>query len=41
MNWADVEPQIPNRIVNFNDVFQIVLAFQGDEYPFANPDPCP
>ena len=38
---TDVEPQDPNQIVNFNDVFQIVIAFQGDPYPFGCPDdPC-
>ena len=38
---ADVEPQELNRVVNFNDVFLIVLAFQADPYPFGCPnDPC-
>ena len=38
---TDVVPQEPNRIVNFNDVLFVVLAFQGDYYPFGCPDdPC-
>ena len=39
--WADVEPEVPNRLVNINDVLFIILAFQGAEYPFAAPTPCP
>ena len=38
---TDVQPQTPNHVVNFNDVFTIVLAFQGAPYPFGCPDdPC-
>ena len=39
--WADVEPEIPNRIVNFTDVFLLVLAFRGEPYPFSAPVDCP
>ena len=27
--WVDVEPEEPNRIINCNDVLQLVLAFTG------------
>lgn len=41
MPRTDVEPQEPNRVVNFNDVLFVLLAFQGDPYPFGCPaDPC-
>jgi len=38
---TDVEPQVLNRVININDAFQVILAFQGDPYPFGCPnDPC-
>ncbi len=38
---ADVHPQEPNRIINFNDVLFVMFGFQGDYYPFGCPDdPC-
>ena len=38
---TDLEPQEPNRVVNFNDVLFALFAFQGDPYPFGCPDdPC-
>jgi len=38
---TDVEPQTPNGVVNFNDVFAVVLAFQAEPYPFGcSDDPC-
>ncbi|MCH7992877.1 MAG: hypothetical protein IIB57_00380 [Planctomycetes bacterium] len=38
---TDVEPQILNRLANFNDVLIVIFAFQGDPYPFGCPDdPC-
>ena len=36
---ATVDP--PNYVVNFSDVQQIVLAFQGNPYPFSDPADCP
>ena len=39
--WLDVEPEEPNRIVNFNDVLQLVPAFTGQPYPFGDPANCP
>lgn len=39
--WADIHPETPNRIVNIDDVFNTILAFQGAQYPFSNPSDCP
>ena len=39
--WVDVEGEVPNEVINFSDVFRVVLAFQGAEYPFAAPADCP
>lgn len=36
---ATVDP--PNFVVNFADVQQMVLAFQGQPYPFSDPADCP
>ncbi|MBU0717861.1 MAG: hypothetical protein KJ749_06390 [Planctomycetes bacterium] len=41
LTWVDLEPQGPNAILNFSDIMQIVLAFQGGDYPFADPLSCP
>ena len=47
---SDVEPQFINRVVNINDVFRVISAFQGNPYPFGCPadacqdnlvNPCP
>ncbi len=41
------DPSLPppenqlNRLVNMNDVFQFILAFQGNEYPGGDIDLCP
>lgn len=40
MTWVDVDPEVTNRIVNFNDVLMVLSAFAGDEYPFNGPA-CP
>jgi len=38
---TDIHPRVPNRIVNIDDVFFFVKAYQGFEYPFGCPDdPC-
>ena len=38
---TDVEPQVLNRLANFNDLLVVLFAFQGDTYPFGCPsDPC-
>ena len=47
---SDVEPQFINRVVNINDVFRVISAFQANPYPFGCPadacqdnlvNPCP
>jgi hypothetical protein len=40
-DWLDVEPQVPNLIVNLADAFLVVQAFQLQPYPFMDPIPCP
>ena len=38
---TDIHPRLVNRIVNIDDVFFSIKAFQGDVYPFGCPDdPC-
>ncbi|MCH8243120.1 MAG: hypothetical protein IH897_10995 [Planctomycetes bacterium] len=39
--WADVQPETPNRVANFNDVLLLVLAFTAQPYPFSAPADCP
>jgi len=39
--WADLEPEVPNQLININDIYVILLAFQGEPYPFSDPTPCP
>ncbi|MCH7994987.1 MAG: hypothetical protein IIB57_11170 [Planctomycetes bacterium] len=39
--WVAIEPEEPNRIVNFNEVLQLVPAFTGQPYPFGDPANCP
>lgn len=34
---ADVQPEEPNRIVNCNDVLQLVPVFTGRPFPFTDP----
>ena len=38
MSVADVDPGDINAIVNFNDVLFVILAFQGEMYPFGPAD---
>ena len=38
---VDIEPQETNAVLNFTDIMQIVLAFQSEPYPFADPGDCP
>ena len=40
LSWVDIHPEVPNNIVNFDDVFHFVLAFKGDPYPFSDPMSC-
>lgn len=39
--WADIHPEIPNRVINIDDTFNTILAFQGLQYPFSDPLDCP
>ncbi|MBU0718347.1 MAG: hypothetical protein KJ749_08870, partial [Planctomycetes bacterium] len=41
LEWVEIEPQELNFIINFSDIMQIVLAFQGGPYPFVAPADCP
>ena len=41
MTWVDVDPEVPNAVLNFTDIFQIVQGFKGEPYPFRNPADCP
>ncbi len=38
---TDVNPQVPDKVTNGNDVLQIVNAFGISPYPFVTPDNCP
>ena len=51
---VDLHPQVPNGAANvgpnINDVFQVIVAFQGNQYPYGCPNdlcwdnltaPCP
>ena len=40
-HWVDVDPEVPDRVVNMADVFMLVQAFRSAEYPFSGPDACP
>ena len=37
LSWVDIHSEVPNNIVNIDDVFQFILAFKGDPYPFNEP----
>lgn len=39
--WVDVHDEVPNAVINFTDVFNLIQAFQGQAYPFAIPQNCP
>ncbi|MBU0719376.1 MAG: hypothetical protein KJ749_14105 [Planctomycetes bacterium] len=41
LTWVDLEPEVPNAVLNFADIQQIVYAFQGEPYPFSDPASCP
>lgn len=38
---ADLEPALPDLIINITDVLRGLSAFTGLPYPFAGPTPCP
>jgi len=39
--WLDLHPEIPNRLININDVLAAIIGFRGDPYPYSNPMDCP
>ena len=41
LTWVDIEPEVPNAVLNFTDIFQIVQGFKGLPYPFSDPADCP
>ena len=41
LSWVDVDPEAPNAVLNFTDIFQIVQGFKGEPYPFSDPADCP
>ena len=41
LTWVDVDPEVPNVVLNFTDIFQIVRGFKGEPYPFRDPVECP
>ncbi len=38
---ADLEPAMPDQIINITDVMHALGAFGGQEYDFSVPQPCP
>lgn len=40
-DFGDAAIDPPNYVVNFSDIQQMVLAFQGNPYPFSAPTDCP
>lgn len=40
---VDLEPAVPDGVINITDLLMMLTAFQGGDYPFAAsaPDPCP
>ena len=40
LSWMDVHDEQVNHVVNFNDVFTIIQAFQGQAYPYTCPENC-
>ena len=39
--WVDIDPEVPDMVLNFSDIQQIVNAFMGDPYPYSDPEDCP
>jgi hypothetical protein len=37
---SDLNPTIPDRIIDFTDISRAVDAFRGVPYPFDAPEPC-
>ena len=41
LTWVDLDPEVPNGVLNFTDIFRIVQGFKGEPYPFSDPAGCP
>ena len=41
LTWVDVDPDLPDAILDFTDIMRIVQGFKGEEYPFPDPASCP
>ena len=41
LTWVDVNPEVPDAIMNFEDIFWIVQGFKAEAYPFPDPSSCP
>ena len=41
MTWADLEGEVPNRVINANDLLRQSQAASGSPYPFSDPEQCP
>lgn len=41
LDWADIDGDPPNAVVNLADAFRAAQAFQGQTYPYGGPVPCP
>ncbi|MBU0717994.1 MAG: hypothetical protein KJ749_07085, partial [Planctomycetes bacterium] len=39
-SWVDIDPEVPDGVVNFADIYRIVFGFQGNPYPFSDPALC-
>ena len=39
--WVELADEGPDMVLNFGDILQLVLAFKGNSYPYANPSSCP
>ena len=37
---ADIDPAVPNKVVNMSDLARVIAAFETGTYPFDAPDPC-
>ena len=38
---CDINPAVPDNVIDFVDILYAVRGFQGVAYPFEEPDPCP
>lgn len=38
---VDLQPGLPDQVIGYDDILQVVGAFAGGAYPFAGPSMCP